>query len=190
MNEEETIEVINQTKAIQRGHFQLSSGLHADTYYQCALALEKPGIAEKMGDSLAKLFDGSDIDVVVSPAIGGIVLGFTTALSLGKRFIWAERANGVMVFRRGFSITHGERVLVIEDVVTTGGSVKEVIELVRAEGGKIAGLACLLNRGGSDKIAGTDLRALVNMMTNTYTPEDCPLCKAGRPIESPGSKRI
>jgi orotate phosphoribosyltransferase len=190
MNEEEILEILQDAGAIKRGHFQLTSGLHADTYYQCAAALENPHITEKMGDEIATMYEDQAIDLVVSPAMGGIILGFATALALGCRFIWAERTDGVMTFRRGFCVHPGERVLVVEDVVTTGGSVAEVIELVRAAGGIIAGAACLMNRGALEEVGGAKLKSLVTVATAAYEPVDCPLCAAGQVTESPGSRRI
>jgi len=188
MNEEEILEILAETGAIKKGHFKLTSGLHAGTYYQCARALENPHITEKMGDEIAKKYEPDSIDVVVSPALGGIILGFAVALALGKRFVWAERAQGEMKFRRGFAIKPGERVLIVEDVVTTGGSVAEVARLVAAEGGKIAGVTCLMNRGGIKTIEDIPLKALVTVVTEAFEPDACPMCKAGNTIESPGSR--
>lgn len=190
MNQEEVLEILQETGAIRRGHFKLTSGLHADTYYQCAIALENPHVTEKMGAEIAKMYNADKVDLVVSPALGGIILGFAVALSLGKRFIWAERADGKMTFRRGFAVAKNERVLVVEDVVTTGGSVKEVLELVRQSEGKIAGAACLMNRGGHAEIGGVKLSSLVTTLTEAFEKENCPLCAAGKTIESPGSRGI
>jgi orotate phosphoribosyltransferase len=190
MNQEEIMEILQETGAIRKGHFKLTSGLHADTYYQCAIALENPHITEKMGDEIAKLYDPDSIDVVISPALGGIILGFAVALAMGKRFIWAERADGKMVFRRGFAVAKNERALVVEDVVTTGGSVEEVLNLIRESGGKAAGAACLMNRGGLASIGGVELNSLVTALTEAFEETNCPLCAAGKPIESPGSRRI
>lgn len=189
MNEEEVLEILRETGAIRQGHFKLTSGLHADTYYQCAIALENPHITEKMGDEIAKMYNPDKIDLIVSPALGGIILGFAVALAMGKRFIWAERAQGEMQFRRGFAVGKGERVLVVEDVVTTGGSVKEVLELIVRSGGKIAGAACLMNRGGHETIGGAKLNSLVTALTEAFEEEHCPQCAAGNVIESPGSRR-
>jgi orotate phosphoribosyltransferase len=189
MNENEVLEILSSTGAVKNGHFQLSSGLHAERYWQCALALEDPTITEKIGQAIAAKYDAESIDTVVSPAIGGLVLGFAVALSMGKRFIWAERANGKMIFRRGFSLAEGERALVVEDVVTTGGSVAEVMGLIKSSRAEVAGVACLVNRGGQEDIEGTELKALLIASTKVYEPDDCPLCKAGKAIESPGSRR-
>lgn len=190
MNEEELIEILAFTGAVKTGHFLLSSGLHTEKYFQCALALEDSASAERIGRAIAGEYDGAVIDTVVSPAIGGIVLGFAVALALGKRFIWAERVKGEMVFRRGFALEPNERVLVVEDVVTTGGSVAEVIRLATKAGAKVTDVACLINRGGQDEIAGIKLKSLVTTVTEAYDPGNCPLCQAGKTIEIPGSRRI
>ena len=189
MNQEEILDILRATGAIKQGHFKLTSGLHAGTYFQCAKALEDPGVTQMMGAEIAKMYDRDAIDLVVSPALGGIVLGFSVALTLGKRFIWAERVKGEMQFKRGFTVGEAERVLVVEDVVTTGGSVKEVLELVKQNGGKIAGAACLINRGGIEKISGVKLDSLVIAITEAFPEGQCPLCEAGKSIESPGSRR-
>ncbi len=189
MNEEEILEILQEAGAIKKGHFQLTSGLHAETYYQCAAALESPRLTERMGDEIARLYTGKPIDLVVSPALGGIILGFATALALDVRFIWAERAQGAMTFRRGFCVNPGERVLVVEDVVTTGGSVAEVIELVERSGGEVVGAACLMNRGGRELVSDHDLKSLVTVATVAFDPKECPMCAAGNAIESPGSRR-
>ncbi len=190
MKETDVLKLLEETGAVKAGHFKLSSGLHADRYFQCALALEDAKATEKVGRAIAGAYDGEKIDIVVSPAIGGIVLGFAVALALGKRFIWAERAKGEMAFRRGFALNPGERVLIVEDVVTTGGSVVEVARLVAEAGADVAGVACLINRGGRSEIAGVKLKALITAATKAYEPEKCPLCRAGKPIESPGSRRV
>jgi orotate phosphoribosyltransferase len=190
MKETEILDLFKRTGAVKTGHWQLSSGLHAAKYWQCALALEDAETTRRIGQAIAAGYNNADIDTVVSPAIGGIVLGFAVAQALGKRFIWAERAQGEMVFRRGFALGPGERVLVVEDVVTTGGSVAEVIKLAQTAGAEVTGAACLINRGGQAEIAGIKLKSLVTAVTEAYQPENCPLCRAGKPIESPGSRRI
>ncbi len=190
MKDDEILNIIKETGALKTGHFKLSSGLHAGRYFQCALALEDPVVTQGIGRAIAEKYDRDSIDLVVSPAIGGIVLGFAVALALGKKFMWAERAKGEMVFRRGFTLDSGKRVLVVEDVVTTGGSVAEVMRLVEAAGAKTIGVACLINRGDLEEIAGVELKALITAVTEAYEPANCPLCIAGEPIESPGSRRV
>ncbi|MFA5867593.1 MAG: orotate phosphoribosyltransferase [Actinomycetota bacterium] len=190
MKDNEILKLLKETGAVKSGHFKLSSGLHAGRYFQCALALADPAATEKIGRAIAEKYNRDSIDVVVSPAIGGLVLGFAVALAMGKKFIWAERAKGEMVFRRGFALDSGERVLIVEDVVTTGGSVAEVMRLAETAGAKIIGVACLINRGGKDEIAGVKLKALVTEVTEAYEPENCPLCRAGKSIEIPGSRCV
>jgi orotate phosphoribosyltransferase len=189
MNSEDILEILERTGAVKTGHFQLSSGLHAAKYFQCALALEDAETTAGIGRAIADLYDRDEIDTVISPAIGGIVLGYAVALALGKRFIWAERVATVMTLRRGFCLTEGERVLVVEDVITTGGSVGEVIALAMKAGAEIQGVACLIDRGGHPDVVGFELKALMTEVTEAYAPEKCPLCSAGKPIESPGSRR-
>lgn len=190
MNQEEVLELFMKARAIHHGHFELSSGYHTDVYYQCAQIFQHPSYTEKVGDEIARLFREKKPDVVISPAVGGIVLGFAVALSLGCRAIFTEREKGKMVLRRGFSIKPGEKVLLVEDVVTTGGSVKEVIEIARGAGAKIVGLATLLNRGGKEEISGLHLRSLLTVDPPLYPPDKCPLCKVGTALISPGSRRL
>lgn len=190
MNQEEILEIMESTGAVQKGHFVLSSGLHSDTYYQCAKVFEHPGLTEKLGDEITRFWEGHHIDVVVSPALGGIVLGFSVALSMGARFLFTERDNKKMSLRRGFEIKGNERLLVVEDVVTTGGSVREVIEIIREKNAHVVGLSCLLNRGDKKEIAGVQVHSLVSASDKTYKPEECPLEKQGLPVVSPGSRRL
>lgn len=188
MNREEILQILTDTHAIRKGHFLLSSGLHADTYYQCAQVFQHPALTEKLGDEIARKWKGKEVDTVISPAMGGLLLGFAVALAMGARFIFTEREGGAMKLRRGFSTSSGERVLVVEDVVTTGGSVRELIELVRNADGRIIGLAALLNRGAGDEIAGVKLHALIQAADKTYLPDECPLDEQGIPLTSPGSR--
>jgi orotate phosphoribosyltransferase len=190
LNEEEVLELFMKTRAIHRGHFELSSGYHTDTYYQSAQIFQHPSLAEKVGDEIARIFRDKQVDVVVSPAVGGIILGFAVALSLGCRAIFTEREQGRMTLRRDFSIQKGEKVLIVEDVVTTGDSVREVIDIVRKAGGRIVGLASLLNRGGKGEIAGVHLYSLLTVEHPLYPPGKCPLDKEKIPLVSPGSRRL
>jgi orotate phosphoribosyltransferase len=190
MNQEEIIEILTGTGAVQKGHFVLSSGLHSDTYYQCAKVFEHPGLTEKLGDEIARFWEGRQIDAVISPAVGGLILGFSVALAMGARFIFAERENEKMKLRRGFKIDQDERILVVEDVITTGGSVREVIEIIRENKGHVVGLSCLLNRGDKKEMAGVQVHSLVSASEKIYKPEECPLEKQGLPLVSPGSRRL
>ena len=194
MNANEILGVLEQKGAVLRGHFELSSGRHSDVFVQKFRVLEHPRLAQRFGESLAELFD-NDFDVVAAPAVGAVVLGFTTALAGDARSIFAERSEGRLGFRRGFAIEPHERVLVVEDVVTTGGSAREVVDLVKASGAEVVGVGALLDRGGhshSDAIAalGAPLRALVQLDVDSWERSECPLCASNEPVEDPGSRRL
>lgn len=182
--------------ALLEGHFQLTSGRHSNMYLQCALLLQYPEIAEKLGKELASRIRGEDpgfpkkLDVVCAPALGGIVFGHVVAHALGARFIFAERenGNGPLKLRRGFSIRPGETALVVEDVITTGGSLKEVAELVKNAGGKLVGVGAVAERSNSPVDFGVSKTVLLKLALNDYLPSDCPFCKEGKPVEKPGSR--
>lgn len=185
--------LLDQTGAVRSGHFLLSSGLHSAGYVQCALVLQHPRYAERLAAELAaRLGAGRAADVVVSPALGGVILGHELARALGCRAIFAERdAAGALRLRRGFALAPGERVVVAEDVWTTGGSTREVIRLVEAAGAEVVALAALLDRGGFAAEAAKTLPAvaLVEMRFDTWTAAECPLCRAGSLPEKPGSRK-
>jgi orotate phosphoribosyltransferase len=185
-----TVDLMVRSGALQRGHFRLTSGLHSDEYCQCARVLEDPEASAELGRMLADLFEGEDIDVVVSPAIGGIVIGHEVARALGARSIFAERVEGAMTLRRGFRVDPAERVLIVEDVVTTGGSVREVAAAVREAGATIVGFGFIMDRSPEPLDLPAPTRALLEgRKMQVYRPEECPLCEAGVPIEKPGSRR-
>jgi orotate phosphoribosyltransferase len=192
VNPVEVLEVLEKRGALLRGHFELSSGRHSDQFVQKFRVLEQPRLAQRFGESIAGLFD-EGFDVVAAPAVGAVVLGFATALAADARSIFAERVDGRMSFRRGFEIGARERVLVVEDVITTGGSAREVVELVAETGGNVIGVGALLDRGdpARDPAAlGAQLRALVTLDVTSWDPEACPLCAEGAALEDPGSRRI
>jgi orotate phosphoribosyltransferase len=172
-----------ETGALLEGHFQLSSGLHSDRYVQCARLLQHPDLASQAASALAARLDLA-ADVVVGPALGGIVMAHEVARALGVRAIFAERKDGQLVLRRGFQLAPGERVLIVEDVITTGKSAREVAALVDAAGAEVAGYAALVDRRGSD----LPITALVAFDLQTWDPESCPNCAAGQPIDKPGSR--
>jgi orotate phosphoribosyltransferase len=183
------VDLMVRSGALMRGHFKLTSGLHSDEYCQCAKVLEHPQMAEELGVMLADLYRDDAVDVVVSPAIGGIVIGHEVARSLGVRALFAERTESGMAFRRGFRIEPGERVLIIEDVVTTGGSVREVAEAVSAAGGKTVGFGFVMDRSRQPLDMPAPTRALIEgREMQVYQPDACPLCEAGVPVEKPGSR--
>ena len=176
--------------ALLEGHFVLSSGLHSQQYLQCAIALEKTSDALRYGRAIAELFQVGSIDVVASPAIGGLVIGFATAAAMGKRFLWTERENGVMTLRRGFKVAQGERILVVEDVITTGGSTRECINALREGGAEIIGAASIVDRSNGGAEVGVPRSSLLILEVPTYEPRDCPLCAAGLEAIKPGSRTV
>ena len=191
MNPNEILEVMERRGAVLRGHFVLSSGRHSDLFVQKFRVLEDPRLAQKFGESIAAQFDNA-FDVVASPAVGALVLGFSAALAGGARFVFAERVGEELEFRRGFRIEPHERALVVEDVITTGGSAKEVVDLVRASGGNVVGVGALIDRGDPVRPhdLGSSLKALLKLDVESWDPNECPLCRAGEPIEDPGSRRL
>lgn len=182
------LERFRRCGAIQEGHFRLSSGLHSPTYVQSALVLQHPEEASALGTALAGLVQDLAPRVVVGPALGGILVAHEVARALGVRAIFAERQDGRLTLRRGFAIRPGERVLVVEDVVTTGGTVEEVAALVQEGGGVVAGVAALIDRAGGRGGSAGPLVALVTLEIPTFSPEDCPLCRQGVPVVKPGSR--
>jgi len=190
MNTDDIGRVFREAGALLEGHFRLSSGLHSARYIQCALVLQYPQIATRLGAQLADAFAGERIETVIAPAIGGILVAHEVARHLGARAIFAEREGGRFTLRRGFAIAPAERVLVVEDVITTGHSTREVIELVRAAGGEVVGVGALIDRSGRALYFGVPLRALLQLDLPTYPPDACPLCAAGVPMDTPGSRYL
>jgi orotate phosphoribosyltransferase len=189
MNSEQILEHFRQTNALLEGHFILSSGLHSANYLQCALALAYPADAAKFGRAIAEHFVNENIETVASPAIGGLVIGFAVAQALNVRFIWTERQDGVMTLRRGFSVHEDERILVVEDVITTGGSTRECINALESRGAKVVGAASIIDRSGGAADVGVPRIALASMQVPSYKPEDCPMCKNGDIAYKPGSRK-
>lgn len=191
MNQSEVMDVLERNGAVLKGHFLLSSGRHSDVFVQKFRVLEHPGLAQRFGDSIARSFDG-EFDAVAAPAVGAVVLGFCTALAAGTRFVFAERAGDKMAFRRGFELGSRTRTLVVEDVITTGGSAAEVVDLVRARGAEPIGIGALIDRGDPARATsfGVPLRALVSLQVGSWEVADCPLCAAGASLDDPGSRRL
>jgi len=199
LNEDQVLQALRDVGAVSNGHFILSSGRHSDVYAEKFRALEHPGLALSLGASLADRFAGQHIDVVLSPAVGAIVLGFATALAVSRdrdgdgdgdgeaRFIFAERDAGAMRLRRGFEVAPGERVLVIEDVVTTGTSLREVLALVDPDA--LVGVGCLLDRSSGLDL-GLPLTSLARLQAPTWDPSECPLCAAGQAAVAPSSRHL
>lgn len=189
MRAEEVMDLLRTTGALLEGHFLLSSGLHSSRYIQCARLLQYPRYAEAVGKALAQKVRGFSVDVVVGPALGGIIVAHELARALGVRAMFAEREGPKLALRRGFAIAPGERVLLAEDVVTTGGSTLETAEVVASFGGKVVAAACIVDRRGPmAKDLPFPLLSLLRLDLDTYPPERCPLCQAGLPLTKPGSR--
>lgn len=191
MNEKEIIQIFKKEKALLEGHFLLSSGLHSPNYMQCALVLQKPWVAEKLCKALGKKLSQYKASVVVGPALGGMIVSYELGRALKVRSIFAERQDQVFSLRRGFSVKKGEKVIAVEDVITTGKSVHEVIDLLESEGAKVVAVASIVDRSGGQALFHQDFISLLPMNIKTYKPEDCPLCRAGRiPLTKPGSRKL
>jgi orotate phosphoribosyltransferase len=192
---EEVLTVFNETGAYLRGHFRLTSGLHSPEYLQCALVLQHPRHAERLGQGLAdrlrEILAGARVDVVASPAIGGLIIGHEAARALGARFIFAERdAEKKMVLRRGFTVQPGETAVVVEDVVTTGGSTREVVEALQAAGARVLAAGSIIDRSGGQADVSVPRIALATLQVVTWPPDSCPLCRDGVAVTKPGSRPV
>lgn len=174
--------------ALLEGHFRLTSGLHSSGYLQCALVLQHPQHAEALGAAIAGRVRDLAVQTVISPALGGIVIGQEVGRALGVRAIFAERQDGRLVLRRGFALAPGERVLVVEDVVTTGGSTRETIDVARAAGATVVAAAAIIDRSGGRQRIDVPFHVLVEVSLPAYDPQSCPLCLAGQPVVKPGSR--
>lgn len=190
MTEKEVLELFTGHKALLSGHFRLSSGLHSEKYLQCALVLQHPDVAEKLSRELAKKFSKEKIDVVIGPALGGVTFAYEVARAIGARGLFTERQDGEMVLRRDFSVERGEKVLVVEDVVTTGGSTKEVIDVVKSFGGEVVGVGSIIDRSSERVDFGAPFSALAKIKVETFEEKNCPLCKKNIPVTKPGSRII
>ncbi|HEX8195823.1 MAG TPA: orotate phosphoribosyltransferase [Pyrinomonadaceae bacterium] len=190
MTEAEILEHFRATGALLEGHFLLSSGLHSPQYLQCALALRHPRAAVRFGAAIAEQYAGQRFDAVVSPAIGGLIIGFAVAQSLDVPFFWTERENGTMTVRRGFSVVENEKLLVVEDVITTGGSTRECIAAVEKLGAQVVAAASIIDRSGGAADVGVPCVALATLNVPVFEPENCPLCARGEKAVKPGSRAI
>jgi len=194
-SEDPVLGAFYDTGAYLRGHFRLTSGLHSPEYLQCALVLQHPKHAEHFGRLLAAEFrriePALEVGVVAAPAIGGLIIGHEVARALGARFIFTERdAAGKMTLRRGFSVEPGEIAVVVEDVVTTGGSTREVVEILQQVGARVIGAGSIIDRSGGAAEVGVPRVALKTLQVEAYPPDDCPLCRAGEPVIKPGSRPV
>ena len=184
----DTLDRFRRAGALLEGHFRLTSGLHSERYLQSALVLQYPELATLLGAALAAKTRHLQPTVVLSPALGGIVIGHEVARALGVRAIFAERQDGALTLRRGFTLSPTDRVLVVEDVITTGLSTRETADIATAAGATILGAAAIVDRGQNDSTLGLPLFALVKLEIPAYQPESCPLCRRGEPVVKPGSR--
>jgi orotate phosphoribosyltransferase len=189
-DEDNILEIFKKTGALLQGHFLLTSGRHSNMYFQCAKVLQYPEYTEHVCKIIADYFKSFAIDTVISPAMGGIIVGQEVARLLNKRSIFAEREDKKLTLRRGFAIDKGEKVLVCEDVVTTGGSVFEVIDIVNEQGGKVVGVGYIVDRSNGKVNFGYPQKSTMKMEVISYTPDECPLCKEKIPLVKPGSRKV
>lgn len=190
MNTKDLLELFKETEALLSGHFLLTSGRHSDQYFQCAKVLQYPEYTTKICNTIFNYFKDYKIDTVISPAIGGIVVGQEVARQLNKKFIFAERPHKELTLRRGFEIKKDENVLVCEDVVTTGGSVFEVMDIVKYNGGNVVGVGMIVDRSNGKVNFKVPQVSTLQMEVISYLPEDCPMCKEGTPAVKPGSRKL
>ncbi len=191
MNRDDLLDLFRRSGALLEGHFRLTSGLHSSGYLQCALVLQHPQHAEALGRAIADRTRELRPSVVLSPALGGVVIGHEVARALGVRALFAERQDGALTLRRGFVIGETDRVLVVEDVLTTGGSTRETMQVAKAAGGQVVGAAAIVDRGGKNRAAfDVPFAALLAVDLPTHEPSSCPLCGQGLPVTKPGSRPV
>jgi orotate phosphoribosyltransferase len=190
LNEKKLLDIFYQTGALLEGHFLLTSGRHSNSYFQCAKVLQYPEYTELVCNTISEFFRNHEISTVIAPAIGGIVVAQEVARQLNKRFIFAEREDKFLILRRGFSIEPGEKVLVCEDVITTGGSVFEVIEIVKNSGAEVAGVGYIVDRSNGKIKFGVPQVGSISIDALSYSPEECELCKKNVPLVKPGSRKV
>lgn len=188
MREEALLKAFQETGALRRGHFELSSGLHSGVYFQSALVLQHPDRAEVLGRALAKDLAAYKPEVVAGPALGALIIAWEVARFLDARGLFTERKDGEMCLRRGFTLRPGERVVVVEDVITTGGSTRETMDVLRAAGGEIVGVGAIVDRSGGRVDFGLPFHSLLSLPVETSRPEDCRECREGIPLSKPGSR--
>ena len=190
LSDKEVLDIFTKTEALLSGHFLLTSGRHSNKYFQCAKVLQYPNYTEQVCSNIAEYFHNYEIDAVIAPAMGGIIVGNEVARKLGKRSIFTERENKVMTLRRGFSLEPGEKVLVCEDVVTTGGSVFEVIEIVKSFGAEVVGVGYIVDRSNGKVNFGYPQKSTLTVEVISYPPDNCPICEENKiPLVKPGSRK-
>ncbi len=190
MTRDEIIAMMKEAEVLLEGHFLLTSGRHSDKYMQCAKIFQNAKYSEPLCAELVKQYKDDNVELVIGPAIGAIQMSYEVGKQLGVKNIFAERENGAMTLRRGFTIEKGQRVLIVEDVVTTGGSVREVMDLVKECGGEIVGIGSIVDRTGGKIDFGVPYRSAFSMDITSYEPDECPICKTGAPLVKPGSRAV
>ena len=183
----EVLEILEKTNGLLKGHFCLTSGLHSDEYFQCAKLYQYPEYTEKIGQMLAEKLKDIEFDTIIAPAVGAVIIGYETAKQSGKRNLFVERKDGIMQLRRGYKLSKGERVVIIEDVITTARTIKETIEAIKEFEPKIAAVGCIVDRSCGN--TGLNIISLAQVTPKTFEPDECPLCQEGIPIEKPGSRQ-
>lgn len=184
----EVLELLEKTEGVLHGHFCLTSGLHSDIYFQCAKLYQYPDIVEKIAKKLAETLKEVEFDTIVAPAIGALIIGYETAKQSGKRNLFVERKDGVMQLRRGYQLSKGEKIVIIEDVITTAKTIKETIEATKEYGVEVVAVGCIVDRTCGK--TGLNIKSLMQIEPVTYEPENCPLCKQGLPLVKPGSREV
>ena len=182
----EILNLLEQAQGVLHGHFCLTSGLHSNIYFQCAKLYQYPDITEKLGKKLAEKLSDIEFDTIISPAIGAVIIGYETAKNAQKRNLFVERKDGLMQLRRGYTLQKGERVVIIEDVITTARTIKETIEAIKDFEPQIAAVGCIVDR--TKGLTGYNIKSLLQIDPVVYEPENCPLCKEGIPLVKPGSR--
>ncbi|MDR0572219.1 MAG: orotate phosphoribosyltransferase [Rickettsiales bacterium] len=184
---EDFLKILKEKEGVLEGHFCLTSGLHSNMYFQCAKLYQYPDITAKFAKELVQQLESLDYETIVSPAIGAIIIGYETAKQAGKRSLFVERKDDVMQLRRGYTLKKGEKIVILEDVITTARTVQETLKAVASFEPKVVGVACIVDR--SDGNSGFDIKSVLKIRPEVYKPEDCYMCKAGIPIEKPGSRK-
>ncbi len=190
LSQERVLEILKEAGVLLEGHFLLTSGRHSNKYLQCAKIFQDTKYSEELCKDLAEKFKNDGVELVIGPAIGAIQMSYEVSRWLGVKNIFAERENGEMTLRRNFKIEKGQKVLVVEDVVTTGGSVKEVLKIVEEHGGEVVGVGVVVDRTGGKIDFGTRIESVISMEVQSYEADNCPLCKQGLPLVKPGSRKI
>ena len=191
ITEDRVIEILKEAGVLMEGHFRLTSGRHSNKYLQCAKIFRNTKYSEELCSALAEHFKDDNIELVIGPALGAIQMAYEVSRSLGCENFFAERENGIMTLRRGFAVKPNQRVLIVEDVVTTGGSVREVIDLVNQQGGNVIGVGSIVDRTGGKIDFGVPFKAVISMNVESWEPDECPLCKEGKiDLVKPGSRKV